>query len=496
MAARLPNPGSDDGTWGTILNDYLSQVHAADGTLKPSVVQASSLNTSTGSDGNVLTKDSTTAGGFKWGPSGGGATASYPNNSGTATVVSRPRYVNVRDYGALGNSSADDTTAVANAMTAAHNTGDALYFPKGTYRLTSFPALASNDVIIGDGPGLSTIVYEGNNTFIAMSNLQKVQFSNLNFWITGTSGKGFQLSGCFRCSFESVVIRGNSTGSNYTTYANSVGVRLDSNSGSNTFNDSEINNFGTGLATYCIQNYLSNCRLLTNHITILGSGNNTNAGISVTNTDIVGDGAAGSRFIYVDGASNAFWFSNTWMETAEKGVVIGTAAGGPAQFGMVNCKIASQVTCMDIQYCRQPYLENISFDPDPNSTPTPLVINASTAAEGAALNLITTISGYSTVPENAFPQYWNVMGRGWAMSTTFNRTVGVRNINNSTNDFINAMDQSYQTKMAVVSSGAVLINGATAGLILRAPNGTYYRVTVSNTGTLSATSIGTGRPNA
>jgi hypothetical protein len=32
--ARLPVPGSDDNTWGTILNDYLEVSHNADGTLK------------------------------------------------------------------------------------------------------------------------------------------------------------------------------------------------------------------------------------------------------------------------------------------------------------------------------------------------------------------------------------------------------------------------------------------------------------------------------
>ena len=35
MATRLPNPGGDTGSWGTILNDYLSQAHQADGSLKP-----------------------------------------------------------------------------------------------------------------------------------------------------------------------------------------------------------------------------------------------------------------------------------------------------------------------------------------------------------------------------------------------------------------------------------------------------------------------------
>jgi hypothetical protein len=34
--ARLPTPGSDDGTWGDILNTYLSVEHNADGTLKAS----------------------------------------------------------------------------------------------------------------------------------------------------------------------------------------------------------------------------------------------------------------------------------------------------------------------------------------------------------------------------------------------------------------------------------------------------------------------------
>ena len=41
---RLPNPGSDSGTWGGILNDFLSQVHAIDGSLKDGVVTQGSLS--------------------------------------------------------------------------------------------------------------------------------------------------------------------------------------------------------------------------------------------------------------------------------------------------------------------------------------------------------------------------------------------------------------------------------------------------------------------
>ncbi len=41
--ARLPAPGSDDGQWGTILNDYLSQSLAGDGTLKAGVVGTANI---------------------------------------------------------------------------------------------------------------------------------------------------------------------------------------------------------------------------------------------------------------------------------------------------------------------------------------------------------------------------------------------------------------------------------------------------------------------
>lgn len=41
--ARLPQPGSDKGQWGVILNDYLSQVHKADGTLKDNSVTATTI---------------------------------------------------------------------------------------------------------------------------------------------------------------------------------------------------------------------------------------------------------------------------------------------------------------------------------------------------------------------------------------------------------------------------------------------------------------------
>lgn len=39
MAARLPTPGGDNGSWGTVLNSYLQVSHNADGSLVPSALQ-------------------------------------------------------------------------------------------------------------------------------------------------------------------------------------------------------------------------------------------------------------------------------------------------------------------------------------------------------------------------------------------------------------------------------------------------------------------------
>jgi hypothetical protein len=58
--ARLPTPGSDDGTWGDVLNDFLAQVHTTDGQLKTDSVGTAQIQdnaiTSDQLDTTALTK--------------------------------------------------------------------------------------------------------------------------------------------------------------------------------------------------------------------------------------------------------------------------------------------------------------------------------------------------------------------------------------------------------------------------------------------------------
>ena len=53
--SRLPNPGADDGTWGEILNDYLTVAHGADGTIKNGVIQEAQLDSALRSKLNTPT---------------------------------------------------------------------------------------------------------------------------------------------------------------------------------------------------------------------------------------------------------------------------------------------------------------------------------------------------------------------------------------------------------------------------------------------------------
>lgn len=61
MAQRLPTPGGDDGTWGTILNGFLEVSHNADGTLATSAVTAAggitSVNGKTGASVTLAAAD-------------------------------------------------------------------------------------------------------------------------------------------------------------------------------------------------------------------------------------------------------------------------------------------------------------------------------------------------------------------------------------------------------------------------------------------------------
>jgi hypothetical protein len=77
-------------------------------------------------------------------------------------------FASVIDYGATGNGVTDDTAAIQAAINAVGATGGGLYFPTGTYKITSGLTVANRMFIQGTGDN-STCVIEPDGDFTALS---------------------------------------------------------------------------------------------------------------------------------------------------------------------------------------------------------------------------------------------------------------------------------------------------------------------------------------
>ncbi len=129
---RLPTPGEDDGNWGSLLNDFLLKEHSSDGELKLR------------SDGTLDA--------FYQKPASG-----IPASDLTASVqdslAKAPHFLNVKDFGALGNGLHDDTANIQAAISALPAAGGQVLIPAGTYVITSSIVLGEGTRLCGVGSG-------------------------------------------------------------------------------------------------------------------------------------------------------------------------------------------------------------------------------------------------------------------------------------------------------------------------------------------------------
>jgi hypothetical protein len=153
--ARLPTPGSDDGTWGDILNDFLSQEHNADGTLKNA----------------VKTIGNQTISGVK-------------TFEGNALFKSSVPWADITAFGADPAGVTDSTVGIQSAIDTVAVTGGKVYCPPGIYLISATIIIKSKVHLYGDStwsvygalssgiPALHTAVFKLANS----SNVDMVQF--------------------------------------------------------------------------------------------------------------------------------------------------------------------------------------------------------------------------------------------------------------------------------------------------------------------------------
>jgi pectate lyase-like protein len=104
-----------------------------------------------------------------------------------------PDWFNVKNYGAIGDGVVDDTAAINAAIVAANLVGTGtLYFPRGSYVVTSVLTTITSAVIIGDGPYHSQLVPSpGIGPFVIRRQFGgTIENIGINYKVAATSAAG------------------------------------------------------------------------------------------------------------------------------------------------------------------------------------------------------------------------------------------------------------------------------------------------------------------
>jgi hypothetical protein len=129
--------------------------------------------------------------GFRQSNSAGNA----PGAVGKTVHQKLQEYISVKDFGAVGDGTTDDTAAIQAAIdymrNAAQSAGGVLHFPAGTYRITD--TLNGKSVTAGDGARRVSYVGDGMNaSILKYDGIAAIPLLELGIFQTGTQSTGFR----------------------------------------------------------------------------------------------------------------------------------------------------------------------------------------------------------------------------------------------------------------------------------------------------------------
>lgn len=227
--ARLPQVGGDSGNWGNVLNDYLSVVHASDGTLKSGAATSANVTLSTKTIAAYANITSTP----QYAAARSALESALPNafpinvppqNLHDIAVLqlieSLGRYMELQnvdvlrpqDYGAVFDGATDDSTAIQSAIDDAITTGKPILMPAGTAMVGTTLTINNTVTILGAGRDKTYLkAASGLNDYIltfASADADGIRAARLSdFTVDGNSGAqtagGGILGDCtIQCTFE------------------------------------------------------------------------------------------------------------------------------------------------------------------------------------------------------------------------------------------------------------------------------------------------------
>lgn len=322
----------------------------------------------------------------------------------TATgLLSLPGWYDVRVYGAVGDGVADDTAAIVAAIAAVPTPtvsgevmgGGTVYFPAGTYKVTTTIALRTNVSLVGDGSHGSMLVWAGAAAthMFSATGVYNMTIRDLQLRGTMTGGRvgyGLLLDGAFSNVFRNV------------TFAYlERGVTLTNNSGDN--------NFNSCWARLCTVGVLANS--LMNHWTggsfidcVTGVTNTAYGGLKFANTTF--SGTAAVRNIDL-AAGGDYSFYSVWFEGSTTSVArLGNGSAGPAGTTFQSCHFHTTGTYnLDLQSGgSKTVVIGCDFD-----TPAAVLIGA-THTRAVFIANFSLIGGTITITDNATDAYVHAVG--------------------------------------------------------------------------------------
>lgn len=236
--SRLPTPGGDVNDWGSILNEFLNASHNQDGSLRPTAVSNLGVEmtsnkgkpngyASLDTGGKVpLTQLPASASQSIAGASDAtisnptrGQVLAYDSASSKWTNKSLGNF-NVKDFGAVGDGTADDTSAIQATINAAGINGGTVAFPEGTFRFSSLSLSGLSNVrLLGSvGSTLATSAMQStqdipggtHNCFLLINNCMNVVVEHLRIlgqYTTGDTGS-YSDAICISGNSDNVTVRG------------------------------------------------------------------------------------------------------------------------------------------------------------------------------------------------------------------------------------------------------------------------------------------------